>query len=38
MGKNIYTKLMEVRVNFHKLELKKSGLNKFEPLLNFVLH
>ena len=29
MGKNIYTKLMEVRVNFHKLELKKSGLNKF---------
>ena len=29
MGKNIYTKLMEVRVKFHKLELKKSGLNKF---------
>ena len=29
MEKNIYTKLMEVRVNFHKLELKKSGLNKF---------
>ena len=29
MGKNIYTKLMEVRVAFHKLELKKSGLNKF---------
>lgn len=29
MGKNIYTKLMEVRVLFHKLELKKSGLNKF---------
>ena len=29
MGKNIYTKLLEVRVNFHKLELKKSGLNKF---------
>ena len=27
--KNIYTKLMEVRVAFHKLELKKSGLNKF---------
>ena len=27
--KNIYTKLMEVRVSFHKLELKKSGLNKF---------
>ena len=29
MGKNIYTKLMEVRVAFHKLELRKSGLNKF---------
>ena len=29
MAKNIYTKLMEVRVEFHKLELKKSGLNKF---------
>lgn len=29
MAKNIYTKLMEVRVAFHKLELKKSGLNKF---------
>ena len=29
MEKNIYTKLMEVRVKFHKLELKKSGLNKF---------
>ena len=27
--KNIYTKLMEVRVAFHKLELKKSGHNKF---------
>ena len=27
--KNIYTKLMEVRVKFHGLELKKSGLNKF---------
>ena len=27
--KNIYTKLMEVRVKFHSLELKKSGLNKF---------
>lgn len=27
--KNIYTKLMEVRVKFHKLELKKSGHNKF---------
>ncbi|HSQ88730.1 ERF family protein [Romboutsia sp.] len=28
-SKNIYTKLMEVRVKFHGLELKKSGLNKF---------
>ena len=29
MSKNIYQKLMDVRVAFHKLELKKSGLNKF---------
>jgi hypothetical protein len=29
MGGNIYAKLMEVRVKFHKLGLKKSGLNKF---------
>ena len=28
-NKSIYTKLMEARVEFHKLELKKSGFNKF---------
>ena len=27
--KNIFSKLMEVRVEFHGLEIKKSGLNKF---------
>lgn len=27
--KNIYSKLMKVRCDFHKLEIKKSGLNKF---------
>lgn len=29
MSKNIYSKLMKVRTEFHKLELKKSGFNKF---------
>ena len=27
--KNIYQKLMQVRIEFHRLELKKSGHNKF---------
>ena len=35
--KNIYQKLMEVRVAFHKLELKKSGLNKFAGFKYFEL-
>lgn len=28
-AKNIFSKLMEVRCEFHSLEIKKSGLNKF---------
>ena len=35
--KNIYQKLMEVRTNFHKLELKKSGHNKFANFKYFEL-
>ena len=35
--KNIYSKLMEVRVKFHKLELKKSGYNKFANFKYFEL-
>ena len=35
--KNIYQKLMEVRNNFHKLELKKSGHNKFANFKYFEL-
>lgn len=35
--KNIYSKLMEVRVKFHKLELKKSGHNKFANFKYFEL-
>ena len=35
--KNIYQKLMDVRVAFHKLELKKSGLNKFAGFKYFEL-
>ena len=35
--KNIYQKLMEVRPNFHKLELKKSGHNKFANFKYFEL-
>ena len=35
--KNIYLKLMEVRTNFHKLELKKSGHNKFANFKYFEL-
>lgn len=35
--KNIYKKLMEVRVEFHKLELKKSGYNKFANFKYFEL-
>ena len=37
MSKNIYQKLMDVRVAFHKLELKKSGLNKFAGFKYFEL-
>ena len=35
--KNIYQKLMNVRTNFHKLELKKSGHNKFANFKYFEL-
>ena len=35
--KNIYQKLMEVRTNFHKLTLKKSGFNKFANFTYFEL-
>lgn len=35
--KNIYQKLMEVRTKFHKLELKKSGHNKFANFKYFEL-
>ena len=35
--KNIYQKLMEVRTSFHKLELKKSGHNKFANFKYFEL-
>ena len=35
--KNIYQKLMDVRTNFHKLELKKSGHNKFANFKYFEL-
>ena len=35
--KNIYQKLMEVRTEFHKLELKKSGHNKFANFKYFEL-
>ena len=35
--KNIYRKLMEVRTEFHKLELKKSGHNKFANFKYFEL-
>ena len=35
--KNIYQKLMNVRANFHKLELKKSGHNKFANFKYFEL-
>ena len=37
MSKNIYQKLMDVRTNFHKLELKKSGHNKFANFKYFEL-
>ena len=37
MSKNIYQKLMDVRVAFHKLELKKSGHNKFANFKYFEL-
>lgn len=37
MESNIYSKLMEVRVKFHKLELKKSGHNKFANFKYFEL-
>lgn len=36
-SKNIYVKLMEVRTKFHKLELKKSGHNKFANFKYFEL-
>lgn len=36
-NKNIYSKLMEIRVKFHKLELKKSGHNKFANFKYFEL-
>lgn len=36
-NKNIYVKLMEVRTKFHKLELKKSGHNKFANFKYFEL-
>ncbi|MGL5506340.1 MAG: hypothetical protein ACRDB0_00390, partial [Paraclostridium sp.] len=36
-NKNIYAKLMEVRVKFHGLELKKSGMNKFAGFKYFEL-
>lgn len=36
-NKNIYQKLMEVRVKFHGLELKKSGHNKFANFKYFEL-
>ena len=35
--KNIYQKLMQVRTEFHKLELKKSGHNKFANFKYFEL-
>ena len=35
--KNIFQKLMNVRTNFHKLELKKSGHNKFANFIFFEL-
>ena len=35
--KNIYQKLINVRTNFHKLELKKSGHNKFANFKYFEL-
>ena len=35
--KNIYQKLMDVRTKFHKLELKKSGHNKFANFKYFEL-
>ena len=35
--KNIYQKLMQVRTEFHKLELKKSGYNKFANFKYFEL-
>ena len=36
-NKSIYTKLMEARVEFHKLDLKKSGYNKFAGFKYFEL-
>ena len=35
--KNIYQKLMQVRIEFHRLELKKSGHNKFANFKYFEL-